>query len=278
MQKNKLTEYGAYAAKGFAIGSAMTVPGVSGGTVAIILDIYDKMVFSVASIFKDFKKNFFFLFTVGLAMLLGMISLSKLILLLSNIAPVPVRFFFIGAIVGSIPMLFRKTELKKVSPVSVIFCLLGVVCVFALDLIPSGLLDLSGSFSLAQIPAFLIGGVALAVSLILPGISFSHMLLVFGLYERFYEALTSFDIVFLICLGIPIAIGILAFIKLLEFVLTKYPVQSYSAILGFVIASIKDIYIGFPSGIGMVIGTVLAFIAGGALVLAVTCGKLTDQD
>ena len=104
------------------------------------------------------------------------------------------------------------------------------------------------------------------------------MLRVFGLYERFYEALTSFDIVFLICLGLPIAIGILAFIKLLEFVLTKYPAQSYSAILGFVIASIKDIYVGFPSGIGMIIGTVLAFIAGGALVLAMTGGKNKNQD
>lgn len=278
MQKNKLKEYGTYAAKGFCIGSAMTVPGVSGGTVAIILDVYDRLVFSVASIFKDFKKNFLFLCVLGLSMLIGMFSLSKLILFLSELAPIPVRFFFIGAIVGSIPMLYRKTELKKFSSVSLIFALLGVVCVFALDLIPTGLLDLSGSLSVSQIPAFCIGGVALAVSLILPGISFSHMLLVFGLYERFYDALTSFDIPFLICLGIPIAVGILAFIKLLEFVLKKYPMQSYSAILGFVIASIKDIYVGFPSGIGMIIGTILAFIAGLAVVLAVTGAKNIEQD
>lgn len=278
MQKNKLKEYGTYAAKGFCIGSAMTVPGVSGGTVAIILDVYDRLVFSIASIFKDFKKNFLFLCVLGLSMLIGMFSLSKLILFLSELAPIPVRFFFIGAIVGSIPMLYRKTELKKFSSVSLIFALLGVVCVFALDLIPTGLLDLSGSLSVSQIPAFCIGGVALAVSLILPGISFSHMLLVFGLYERFYDALTSFDIPFLICLGIPIAVGILAFIKLLEFVLKKYPMQSYSAILGFVIASIKDIYVGFPSGIGMIIGTILAFIAGLAVVLAVTGAKNIEQD
>ncbi|MBE6896372.1 MAG: DUF368 domain-containing protein [Ruminococcaceae bacterium] len=278
MQKNKLKEYGTYAAKGFCIGSAMTVPGVSGGTVAIILDVYDRLVFSVASIFKDFKKNFLFLCVLGLSMLIGMFSLSKLILFLSELAPIPVRFFFIGAIVGSIPMLYRKTELKKFSSVSLIFALLGVVCVFALDLIPTGLLDLSESLSVSQIPAFCIGGVALAVSLILPGISFSHMLLVFGLYERFYDALTSFDIPFLICLGIPIAVGILAFIKLLEFVLKKYPMQSYSAILGFVIASIKDIYVGFPSGIGMIIGTILAFIAGLAVVLAVTGAKNIEQD
>lgn len=278
MQKNKLKEYGIYAAKGFCIGSAMTVPGVSGGTVAIILDIYDKLIFSIASVFKDLKKNFLFLCVLGFSMLLGMVSLSKLILFLSELAPVPVRFFFIGAIIGSVPMLYKKTELKKFSSVSIIFALLGVVCVFALDLIPAGILDLSDSFSASQIPAFCIGGVALAVSLILPGISFSHMLLVFGLYERFYEALTSFDITFLICLGLPIGIGILAFIKLLEFVLKKYPAQSYSAILGFVVASIKDIYVGLPSGFGMIIGTVFAFIAGFAVVLAVTGAKIIDQD
>jgi putative membrane protein len=64
----------------------------------------------------------------------------------------------------------------------------------------------------------------------------------------------------------------------LEFVLKKYPAQSYSAILGFVVASIKDIYVGLPSGFGMIIGTVFAFIAGFAVVLAVTGAKIIDQD
>lgn len=276
MKKNKLAEYAVYAAKGFCVGSAMTVPGVSGGTVAIILDVYDRLIFSVASLFSDLKKNVLFLLTFGVFALLGMVSLSKLILIVSEFAPIPIRFFFIGAILGSVPMLYRKTELKKFNVKSVLFVLFGIVCVFALDFIPGELFELSDTFSVSQIPAFLIGGFALAVALILPGISFSHMLLIFGLYDRFYEALSSFDIVFLLCLCIPILIGTLLTIKLFEFVLKKYPVESYSAILGFAVASIKDIYVGFPSGVAMIIGTVLAFVAGASVVLAISGKQLKD--
>ncbi len=269
MQKS-VKEHAVYALKGFTIGSLMTVPGVSGGTLAIILNIYDKLVSAVANLFSNFKRNFIFLLTVGISLLLGMVTLSKLILLALNYVPIPVSWFFIGSIAGSIPMLFRKTGLRKFSFSALLCALGGIVCVFLLDFIPEGILELSGGFSPVQIPAFCICGIALAIAVIVPGVSFSHMLVIFGIYERFYTALSSLDIVFLLCVGIPTAIALLALIRLFDFLLKKYPAQSYSAILGFVIASVKDIYVGIPSDTIMIIASVAALLCGIAAVFAVT--------
>ena len=270
MSKNKVSEYAVYALKGFAIGSLMTVPGVSGGTLAIVLNIYDKLVSAVATLFSDFKKNFLFLFTVGLSLILGMLTLSNLLLIALNYAPIPVSFFFIGAIVGSVPMLLKKTELRSFSVSAFIFFALGVICVFLLSFIPNGVFELTGKFNPAQIPAFCVCGIALAVAVIVPGVSFSHMLLIFGIYERFYEALSSFDIVFLLCVGIPTAVALLLLIRLFDFLLKKYPAQSYSAILGFVIASVKDVYAGFPDSALLICVSFIALVAGSVAVLALT--------
>lgn len=267
---NSVKEHAVYALKGFTIGSLMTVPGVSGGTLAIILNIYDKLVSAVANLFSDFKRNFIFLLTVGISLLFGMVTLSKLILLALDYAPIPVSWFFIGSIAGSIPMLFKKTGLKKFSFSALLCALGGIICVFLLDVIPEGILELSGGFRIEQLPAFCVCGIALAVAVIVPGVSFSHMLVIFGIYERFYSALSSLDIVFLLCVGVPTAIALLALIRLFNYLLKKYPAQSYSAILGFVVASIKDIYAGIPSDAVMIIASVFALLCGIAAVFAVT--------
>ncbi len=270
MPKNKITEHALYALKGFAIGSLMTVPGVSGGTLAIILNIYDKLVSAVATLFSDFKRNFIFLLTVGVSLLIGMVSLSKLILLALNFAPIPVSFFFIGAIAGSIPMLFKKTGLKKFSLSALLCAAGGIACVFLLDLIPEGILELTDGLHLSQLPAFIVCGIALAVAVIVPGVSFSHMLMIFGIYERFYQALSSLDVVFLLCIGIPTAIALLALIRLFDYLLKKFPAQSYSAILGFVVASVKDIFKSMPADVLTALFSLAALLIGIAVVFAVT--------
>jgi len=265
-----IKEYAVNAAKGFTIGAAMTVPGISGGTLALILDIYDKLVSAVANIFKNFMKNMIFLAYVCISGIVGMFALSSLILWLLSLAPVPIRFFFIGAILGGIAMLFRKTGLKKPDLSFFICIIIGAAVVLAMSFIPEGMTDLSGAFSVSKIPWLCVAGIGLAVAIIAPGISFSHMLLVLGAYESFFSAIKSLDIPFLLSVLIPAGIFTLLLIKLMEFAMTKHPKQTYSVIIGFVLGSIKDIYIGLPNGILSVIITVLTFVAGFLLVLAVT--------
>jgi putative membrane protein len=95
--------------KGAVTGIAMLVPGVSGGTMAIILGIYDRMIHSVSSFFQDWKKNLLFLLQVGAGGVLGVLLFGRI--MESAMASVPhiMKFLFMGFIVGGLPVLYRKS-------------------------------------------------------------------------------------------------------------------------------------------------------------------------
>ena len=237
-------QYLTIALKAFVIGSAMTVPGVSGGMVAILLDIFDRLISAVSNIFKNFKKNITFLLAFGVGAVSGMVLLSKLILYIEGLFPIPVRFFFIGAILAGIPLLWRKTGLNKINVKSILFMIGGFAFVMLMTLIPKDLVSLDEGFGLANIFIFIVVGIGNAIALIAPGISFSHMLLIFGIYDKFYSAIETLDIPFLLCILIPMGIAILVLVKGMDYLLQKYPEYTYSAVLGFVIGSIKDVFVG----------------------------------
>jgi putative membrane protein len=167
-------------------------------------------------------------------------------------------------------MLFKKTGLQTFRLSALLCAAGGIACVFLLDLIPEGILELTDGLHLSQLPAFIVCGIALAVAVIVPGVSFSHMLMIFGIYERFYQALSSLDVVFLLCIGIPTAIALLALIRLFDYLLKKFPAQSYSAILGFVVASVKDIFKSMPADVLTALFSLAALLIGIAVVFAVT--------
>lgn len=250
-----MKEYFITALKSFFVGASMTLPGISGGTTAIILGIYDKLIKAVSGFFspktfiENLKKNFLFLLIFGISALLGLMTLSRLLLSITEKFPIPMRFLFIGAILGSLPTLSKKINIKKLEPKTVLSAVAGFATVFAVELIPPvsiTVTETSRDINPIEIILVLVSGVILAAALILPGISFSHMLLVLGLYERFYTALNTFDIFFLAVIGVSLLIGTAVLIKLLERSMENYPQITYAAILGFVVGSIKDVYIGLP--------------------------------
>ena len=93
---------------GVIIGVANIIPGVSGGTMAVVLNIYDKLIDSVSNFRKDFKKSIMFLLPIGIGAVLGIVAFSKLIEFLLTNYPLATNFFFIGLILGSIPMIFKR--------------------------------------------------------------------------------------------------------------------------------------------------------------------------
>lgn len=99
--------------KGAAIGIAMLVPGVSGGTMAIILGVYDDLIHSVSSFFKDIKKNFIFLFYIAIGGIIGVLAFSKLIEYALDNFRYPTMYFFIGIVIGGIPVLYQKVDNSK---------------------------------------------------------------------------------------------------------------------------------------------------------------------
>ena len=113
--------------KGIAIGAGMSIPGISGGTMAIILGIYNELLWRMGNIFKDPKKNIGFLCVFTLGGLGGIISSSGIIsFILSTSAGVPLRFAFLGAAMGCIPPILRAAEIRPLTPKKILCILVGM--------------------------------------------------------------------------------------------------------------------------------------------------------
>lgn len=228
--------------KGFIIGSSMSVPGVSGGTMAIILGIYDKLISSISNFLKDIKGNILFLFKVCLGAGVGIGTLSFLIKWLLEKFPLPISFFFLGAVIGGIPALYKKTKATSLKISSGVYFLLGLLIVISIGFIPVGNVDVTTGSGIGYYIMLLVTGIIIALALVLPGISTSHMLLVLGMYDAMITAITEFDIVYIGLLGIATLIGVFLITKPLEWTMNKFPHQTYCMIIGFVLGSTSEIF------------------------------------
>ncbi len=231
--------------KGLVVGSSMLLPGVSGGTMAIILGIYDKLIHCISSFKKDIKKNILFLLQFGIGAVLGIILFSNIVLKAVESFKFPMHFLFMGAVLGSIPALLKKTKKEFFNIKDIFIILAGFLVVFGLSKIPSGFfvfekLDFISFFVL------LLAGFIVAVALILPGISASQMLLLLGIYEMVLNSLSEFNILILVPIAAGGIMGIILTTGILEKAMTKFPKVTYLFIIGFVLGSILDIFPGIP--------------------------------
>lgn len=244
---------------GLVIGSSMLVPGVSGGTTAIMLGIYDRLVSAVSNIFREFRKNIFFLLEVAFGGIAGVLLFSELILWLVEMWKLPMMYFFIGAIAGSIPMLMKKSQITLKSIYNIIYALIGAGMVFAVGLLPKSELtvvpsDFKGALML------ILCGVIIAVALVLPGISTSHILLVLGMYEAVWSSFKNMNFYYIFLLGTGVIIGTLLTTKIIDKAMKHFPQQTFMAIVGFAAVSVFDIFPGVPLGTDIVFCTLMAAV------------------
>lgn len=249
--------------KGFVVGSSMMIPGVSGGSMAMILGIYDRLIASIPALFskKTFKESFKFLAIFVIAALAGILIVARPLNALISRYSVIIMYLFLGAVCGTIPMMVKKAHSEGFDLQSFIYILIGVLIVFSIDFIPEGIFNPSLDASFTDILIQLLGGVLVSVGLVLPGISTSYLLLVLGLYEPLLSALSNGEFLSLIPLVLGLLVGIFALTKGLEVAMNRYPKVTYMMILGFLLASLKEIYPGLPSGFGIVLAAIL-FILG----------------
>ena len=271
--------------KGFIMGIANIIPGVSGGTLALILGIYEDFIGAISHFFSNFKKNICFLAPIGLGILLAVATLSRVIDYSFNHYPIPTSLFFVGLVLGGIPMLYSKVkgtkELKKVSSYIIFLITFSVVMIMACSDFIFGegtAVNLSGMNVLGYILLFLVGVVA-AATMVIPGVSGSLVLMLLGYYYPIIAAikeLTSFDnlgsnILILGIFGVGILIGIVLISKLIEFLFQKYETKTYFGVLGFIVASVLAIPISTMTSIDVTFTVVqvligLVFMALGCLV------------
>ncbi len=237
--------------KGFFIGIANLIPGISGGTIAIVLGIYDKLIDSISHLFSKLKENIKFLTPIFIGLVISILTMSRVISFALENWLFPTVLFFIGAIMGGIPMLHGKIKNTKMDFKSYIVFVISFTVIILLTFAGG---DSEVSFEslsiLGYVKLFLVGVVS-AATMIVPGVSGSAVLMTLGYYAPILAVvknLTDFSMLahnLAICIpfGIGVVIGIFAVAKLIEFLFKKYEKQTYYGVLGFVTSSILAIII-----------------------------------
>lgn len=221
--------------KGVVIALGFILPGVSGGVLAAILGIYERMLRFMAHLTKNFKENLLFFLPVGIGGIVGIGLLSKPLEWLLQNYQIVVLWGFAGAIIGTLPALAKESTLKSKRTMGDLFWFFGTIIIGFLFLYFMG--DILGTIP-ANFLGFVLAGGLIALGVLVPGLSPSNLLLVLGLYDPMLKGFKGFDI-----LGVflPIAIGgllvMLLFSKLMEWLLEHYHSKVYHFILGIVIAS-----------------------------------------
>ena len=237
--------------KGFIMGIANIIPGVSGGTLAITLGIYERLIGAISNLFKNFKKNIKFIIPIGIGMVLSILLLSKVISFCLNKYTLATILFFIGLILGGIPLLNKKVKGHYKSISNILIFLLSFSFVIVLSILKGeGTVSFTNMNLFSYILLFLVGVVA-AGTMIIPGVSGSFVLMLLGYYKPIIDTISSLtkfnnlleNIMILLPFGIGIIVGIVLIAKLLEFLFKKFEVKTYFGVMGFVLASIITIFI-----------------------------------
>lgn len=238
--------------KGFLIGVANIIPGVSGGTLAITLGIYEKLIGAISHFFKNLKENIKFIIPIGIGAVLSILLLSRVISFCLDKYTLATILFFIGLILGGIPLLNKKIKGHYKNVSNIIIFLLSFGFVIALSVLKGeNVVSFANMNIINYIMLFLVGVVA-AATMIIPGVSGSFVLMLLGYYKPIVDtigALTKFNniwqnIMILVPFGIGVLVGIVAISKLLEFLFKKYEVKTYFGVMGFIMASIITIFTG----------------------------------
>lgn len=230
--------------KGLWIGSTLSVPGISGGTMAMLIGIYEPLVRSINKLItKEEKKKeaILFLLTFSLGGILGFLAISSVLLNLIQIAPMPMTFLFCGVIVGGVPKIFGEVKKERFYWYDLLYVFLGVLIVLFISYLPKDLFQIGIDFDFWSVIKQIVGGLIVAFALVLPGISVSHMLYVLGIYESVIKAASSLDIWGLLPMICGISLGILLFARLMDICFMKYRKPVYAIIFGFVLGSVFEL-------------------------------------
>ena len=221
----------------------MMIPGLSGGSVALMLGIYYLILNCTA---KPNIKNIKILIWIGSGACLGLLLISIILTYIINNSYF--SFLVYGIVFATIFVYFKN--LKKEG---YIFIIIGALIAYLINIIP----NIEMNYNL-----LILGSIEalLAIGLILPGISFSYLLVTFNLYDKIIQSINDFDILFLLLFIVILLFWILVFSKLISYFVDKHLNQTNGLITGFLLFSISEINVNFYS-INIYVGLII-FIVG----------------
>ena len=250
--------------KGIFVGIFNIIPGLSGSALLIIFNLYEKCLNAIASALKKPKESFFFLFPIGVGIILGTYLFSNIIFFLLDKCNMEMYIIFTFFVLGTLPHLYKEAirngfKSCYLIPFFVTFSI-GIVLLF----IDNNYLDYNIYYNVSVYIKYFFIGIVLSFSTIIPGISSTVLLSIMNLYGIYIYSLARFNLFALILTFIGFVITTFFISKLISFLLKKYYGYTYFAILGFVTSTIPcllniNIVMNTSFCISIVIG-VFAFV------------------
>ena len=263
--------------KGFIMGIANITPGVSGGTLALTLGIYEDFIGAISHFFRNIKKHVNFLLPIFVGILLSVITMSNVISTCFDQYPIPTTLFFMGLVIGGIPMLLKRVkntkEKKQVSSYVIALITFSIVMIMAFSeqIFGSGLGNVSFSNMAVfdYVILFFVGLIA-AATMVIPGVSGSLVLMLLGYYLPIIgvlKELTKFEnlgpnLLVAFVFGVGVLVGIVAISKVIEYLLEKFEAKTFFGVIGFILASIIAIPVSVYHEVGAIVFSVPQGILG----------------
>ena len=233
------------ALKGVLFGLSNAIAGVSGGTIAVITGIYDKLIYSINHLFSDTKAALKFLIVFAIGALIGFVGGSKVINICLEYAAIPTSCLFAGFVLGGIPS-FGKPLIKKINTKNIIFSIIGILFVVGLLFVPDNSWKSSSDLVFYDYILLFVAGFFGAVAMITPGVSGMMIFMLIGYYKVFNGAIASIldfsqftnNLLILLPILLGIIAGIFSASKLIAYLFDKFPTQSNFVVFGFILASV----------------------------------------
>lgn len=234
------------AIKGFLIGIAKIIPGVSGAMLAISMGIYERAMKAISEYRKNPIENFKFLLPLGIGAILAVILSSKMIVYFLNNYYLATMLLFIGLIFGGVPSLIKEAKIKKLTFRQFFIFLFSFSFVFLFSFLGEQNLFVEVNNPILKMLVFVMIGFIDAVTMIIPGISGTAIMMILGCYHLLLNLLASLsdfsnlwmNLKLLIPMVIGLIVGVILTAKLMNYLFKKHKQETYCGILGFALSSI----------------------------------------
>ena len=260
--------------RGFLMGICEIIPGVSSGTMALLLGIYEQFLGAIGHIVsKHYKKSIIYLLPLIIGMGTAILTMSSLMDYLLTQHTIPTHWFFIGMVLGVIPMMFSISN-YKVEFKSIHYILMGLTIILLYWLSTAGENGTSIEsidISLLMLIGLFFSGMLASAVMLLPGISGSLVLLIIGAYPIIMRAISEFSslnfevLPVLIATGLGIVSGLLLAGRGIQFLLRNYTYIMYAIIIGLLFGSVFPIYPGLPDTASIWAASIVSLSAGLAI-------------
>lgn len=219
--------------------------------------IYEKIVDSILHFFKDVKNNLKFIMPIAIGIFIGVFLFGNILKIAFDRFYMQASFAFIGLILGSLKLVIKQADIKKVT-------LAHIVCLLLTFSFSLYLVALESSLNITTYinsnSYLILAGCLMSAGIVIPGVSKTVILIMLGLYQIYLSAIASLNLSILLPIGIGLLIGGTLFLCLINFLFKFVKSYTYFGIIGFILGSIFVIYPGFSTDMHGIISIVLMLI------------------